>query len=369
MSDYLVKIILPLSLGLGVVAGFVMHRSDFCFAGMFRDLFLFRNAFMLRNLVVVLVLLMGLYECARLAGLTIYPFPGFGPASAGFLLGGALFGIGMVLAGGCVVGTLYRMGSGRLLSGVAFAGLIVGSTLYAEIHPWWKAVEQALQLPTEAVTLPQLLSVSPTVLIVPLVCGGALLLWRWARQGKLQRSSSAAGYLQPWKAGAVLALLGLMSVLVIGLPLGITTCYAKAGGMLLGQWVPEHIAALGFFNGNGLNFTHPLAGVTLRGGAGPHVDAIALIQFPLVGGIVLGAAFSALLLREWRLTLSLPPRQLIAALAGGLVMGVAARMASGCNIWYLLGGIPLLTLDSLLFVTGLFPGAWAGSRLLDRWVV
>jgi hypothetical protein len=46
-----IVIVLTLFL-LGSVAGYVMHRSDFCIAGMFRDLFLFRNTLMLRMLVL-----------------------------------------------------------------------------------------------------------------------------------------------------------------------------------------------------------------------------------------------------------------------------------------------------------------------------
>ena len=42
-----------LSLLLGLAAGFVMHRSDFCLAGMFRDLFLFRRTVIIRSFVLL----------------------------------------------------------------------------------------------------------------------------------------------------------------------------------------------------------------------------------------------------------------------------------------------------------------------------
>jgi len=60
---------------LGLAAGFVMHRSDFCLAGTFRDLFLFRSLFKLRILLLLIITSMILFEFARLAGLLIYPFP------------------------------------------------------------------------------------------------------------------------------------------------------------------------------------------------------------------------------------------------------------------------------------------------------
>ena len=48
-----------------------------------------------------------------------------------------LLGVGMVLAGGCVVGTLYKMGAGGIGSVAAFGGLLAGSALYAGVHPAW----------------------------------------------------------------------------------------------------------------------------------------------------------------------------------------------------------------------------------------
>jgi uncharacterized membrane protein YfcA len=44
-------------------------------------------------------------------------------------------------------------------------------------------------------------------------------------------------------------------------------------------------------------------------------------------------------------------------------------MAPACNLWHLWGGLPILALQSLLFLAGMVPGAWIGSRLLTRLVV
>ena len=54
---------------------------------------------------------------------------------------------------------------------------------------------------------------------------------------------------------------------------------------------------------------------------------------------------------------------------GGIGMGLASRMASGCNVWHVLGGLPILAWQSLLFVAGMIPGAWLGSKLLVKVVV
>jgi uncharacterized membrane protein YfcA len=49
-----------------------------------------------------------------------------------------------------------------------------------------------------------------------------------------------------------------------------------------------------------------------------------------------------------------------------MIMGMAARLSSGCNVWHLWGGLPYLALSSLLFLVGIVPGAWVGSRVLKR---
>jgi uncharacterized membrane protein YedE/YeeE len=96
---------------------------------------------------------------------------------------------------------------------------------------------------------------------------------------------------------------------------------------------------------------------------------VAAIQYPLVVGITLGAMISALLLRELRFHYRVQVAHYLSALIGGCVVGVAARMVPGCNIWHLWGGVPILALQSLLFLVGLLPGAWVGSKLLTRYVV
>ena len=131
-------LIIVICLVLGLLTGVVMYLSDFCIAGMFRDLFLLRRFVMMRYLALLVVSSMILFELARQMGfLPLYPFPLLYSPTPANLIGGFLFGTGMVLAGGCVVGTLYKMGSGSVLSATAFIGLVAGSGLYAEIHPFW----------------------------------------------------------------------------------------------------------------------------------------------------------------------------------------------------------------------------------------
>jgi hypothetical protein len=358
------------SLAAGLVAGFVMHRSDFCVTAMFRDVFLFRDAFLLRMLVLLVVASLLLFELARWAGLlSPYPFPLLGPASPASLVGGFVFGIGMVLAGGCVVGSLYKLGAGSLLSGVAFLGMLAGSALYAEAHPAWSAFAKATLLHDRAITLPQWLGLEPALVLLPLAGFGMVLLQRWQRAGLMTRTTHAAGHLPPWQAALILAGIGLFSYLLVGMPLGITTSYAKLGASMEAWLWPGHVESLAYFAAQPLNYTPPLASQPIQGGPGPALDAVAAIQYPLIAGILLGGFVSARRVGEFRLKAGAPARQYASALLGGLLLGLSARMIPGCNIWHLFGGLPILALQSLLFLAGLLPGAWLGSQLLARYVI
>lgn len=353
------------SLLLGLAAGFVMHRSDFCMAGMLRDLFLFRSTFKLRILLLTVLTTMVLVELARQTVLiSLFPFPGFGPSGLANIIGGMIFGVGMVLAGGCVAGTLYKMGSGKIVSAVAFAGLIVGSVLYAEFHPVWKSFADKMLILPGKVTLAQILGMQQGMVISVVAILMAIPLVFWWRGGKLVRSSAADGYLQPWKAGLMLALLVTLSVLIIGIPLGITTSYAKAGAWMVNLIAPWHADGLSYFKARAFDYPNRLLGIAYCGGPGPAFDAISLIQFPLIGGIIAGGFLSVRLLGEFRIHAKVPIPQYLSGFIGGVLMGLASRMAPSCNIWHILGGMPILALQSIFFVAGLLPGAWLGSRLL-----
>lgn len=361
-------IALVASLAVGLAAGFCMHRSDFCLAGAFRDLFLFRDGRRLRALVLVVTTSAVLFELARVTGLLpYYPFPWFNPPAATNLVGGCLFGIGMVLAGGCVVGVLYKLGGGSLPAGVAILGLLTGSALYAEMHPFWSRLAKATAWHDPAVTLPQLTGLAPGWWIAGISLAGGGLCWRWYRQGLWRTPlQQAEGYLPLWVTALVLAGLGLMSALGTGMPMGVTTSYAKAAGFFEKLVAPGHVAQVAYFAAQPLHLVLPSGGPQLVGGGGPVLDVVALIQFPLIVGIVLGAMASAVSLGEFHPRWRLSWCQAGVVFAGGVIMALGSRMTPGCNVWHLLGGLPLLTMQSLLFLAGMLPGAWLGGRLLLR---
>jgi hypothetical protein len=77
----------------------------------------------------------------------------------------------------------------------------------------------------------------------------------------------------------------------------------------------------------------------------------------------MGATGAALAAGRWSVRIDLHPGALIAAVAGGLLMGYGARIGFGCTIGALLSGIASTSLHGWLWFAAVLPGTWIGARL------
>jgi uncharacterized membrane protein YedE/YeeE len=98
--------------GFGI--GFVLQRSRFCLSRVFREPFMTAEGEMTKALILAVALATPV-GAALIAYGTIDPYLAI-PARfwLGSALGGLVFGIGMVFAGGCASGSLWRVGEGHL---------------------------------------------------------------------------------------------------------------------------------------------------------------------------------------------------------------------------------------------------------------
>ena len=104
---------------LGALLGIVMQRGRFCVTGMLRDVFLQRSwRTFTALLVVITVHAVGLAALTTL-GVISPDYPSFMPLAV--VVGGFMFGVGIILAGGCASGTWYRSGEGLVGSWIALA--------------------------------------------------------------------------------------------------------------------------------------------------------------------------------------------------------------------------------------------------------
>lgn len=117
----------------GIALGFVLERSQFCMASAFRDYFLFKHTSMLKAVLLTLaVTSAGFYLVSHQDLIATYPY--LKEAGLYTAIGSIIFGVGMVLAGGCASSTLYRVGEGYTTSLVALVGMLVGIGGFAEVY-------------------------------------------------------------------------------------------------------------------------------------------------------------------------------------------------------------------------------------------
>ena len=115
----------------GVAYGMMLQYGRFCFASASRDLF---AAGVPRMAVGILIAL--IFFSLIQAALASTDMSTFHPAPFGIhmLIAGCVFGVGMVLAGGCASGSLYKVGEGNMTSLLAVVvGLCLGQAVFVDL--------------------------------------------------------------------------------------------------------------------------------------------------------------------------------------------------------------------------------------------
>ena len=97
----------------GFLIGLVMHRSRFCFVRAFRDPFMTGEAKMVKAVAISIIIYFAGSSVIKWAYLQEPTMGVYHPFILGSLIGGFIFGIGMLLAGGCASSTLWRVGEGQ----------------------------------------------------------------------------------------------------------------------------------------------------------------------------------------------------------------------------------------------------------------
>jgi uncharacterized membrane protein YedE/YeeE len=121
----------------GFGLGFVMQRARICFARAFREPFMTAEGDMTKAIILALALAVPV-GAMLFEKKAIDPFIAI-PATfwLGSLLGGFIFGVGMIFAGGCASGALWRMGEGHLKLWVAAFFFAWGGSSFSAIVKRW----------------------------------------------------------------------------------------------------------------------------------------------------------------------------------------------------------------------------------------
>jgi uncharacterized membrane protein YedE/YeeE len=249
------------------------------------------------------------------------------------VIGGLLFGAGMVLTRGCVsrLTVLTASGNMRALTVLLVFGFVAHATMKGVLSPlrtWF--TKSTYDLPFETAYL----SAIPNFGIF---FGLAL--------------TSVTGLLVVRSGNSTLnvALVVLLSALV---PLA----FATTGFVLLDDFDPIATEGLSFTApiADGLFFTIASTAITPNFGAG------------LIGGVLIGAFASALIRREFNWQSFENNAEMGRYLTGAIFMGFGGVMAGGCTVGAGLSGIPTLSIAAILATGAIALGALVMKRVLER---
>lgn len=130
----------------GLAFGLIIERAQVCFTSAFRDLWLTGRTQMAKAIIIgMAVSTIGVFSYVQL-GVS----PKIMWAGPNSVIGGLLFGFGIVLAGGCETGWMYRAVEGQVHYWWVGLGNIIGATVLAA---WWDDIAPALATNYEKVNL------------------------------------------------------------------------------------------------------------------------------------------------------------------------------------------------------------------------
>lgn len=89
----------------------------------------------------------------------------------------------------------------------------------------------------------------------------------------------------------------------------------------------------------------------------------------MTAAIILGSLISVLFTSEFKFKKIKDKKQLMFALAGGIIMGYGTRLSFGCNIGAYFSAIPSLSLHGWIFGIFAFVGAWVGGKILLKYML
>lgn len=324
----------------GVLFGYIIQRGRYCANTGFRDIIFMNDFTLFRSFILALITmiiganLLSDFGFFRLVPQTFFPFAN--------ILGGFIFGLGMVVAGGCGSGVWYRIGEGHLGAGVAALGFLIGAsaTTNGILHPVYRALKSVA---------------------VPIAGKRNARLWEVIGDGMTEK----------WIVIGVLAIIAAIFIYK-GKPFSLGKSkgfYWSVTGVLIGImgiiafWAAEYWGGFA----RGLNFTTPTAellNVVVTGDSnslffkgyalGPYTVTWSLFN---IIGVPLGAYISAKILKEFMLKVP-PAKELLTVFGGGLMMGFGGILGGGCTVGQALTGVTTLSIGSIVATIFMILGNW-----------
>lgn len=385
---------LPMALFAGLMIGYVLTRSRFGFAGGIKRVF-YRGEASLTNALLVMfavtaIVNIGIQWAAASKGAipawlvtndTQSIIPGTQNVRIGNIstaLGGFLFGIGMMLAGGCASGTLSDFGEGEGHSWIALPFFVLAAAPGQKLG--YDLDQTAIGQIGIKAWMPQYIGYGGSIAITLLIFLGLYYLAKKYENHKKEMgmySDPKSDYLdfekpikddgevskffswetyhkffvERWSfiAGAIGISVGAIFILVTtGKAWGVTTPFVSLDQKFLGLF--------------GAKFTSPAFDETAEAMKGSLlVDGGTIRNI----GLVLGAFIAFLMAGRFSMKFNFTKKDIGIYATGGLLMGLGSRCARGCNIGALYSSICNFSVHGYIFMIFLVLGGIVGIKLFE----
>lgn len=324
--------------GLSLVFGFLAQKSHFCTMGAVSDVVNMRNWTRMQMWAIAIAVAMlgfaGLvYSGVIAADKTLYATTKVLWLSA--LIGGLMFGFGMVLASGCGNKTLLRISSGSLKSLVVF--VVMGVAAFATL----KGVTAMVRVNTlDTVSLAASMPDKSLRLAISCLIGAALIAWS-LRNSEVRQVSV---WLPSCALGAVIVAMWWVS--------------ARLG------YVQEHpdtlqeaFVATNSGRAEALSFVAPIAYVLDWLMMFSDKSKVLTLGMVSVFGVLVGGFIEAKMSKTFRWEGFGSVEDVANHLVGAVLMGVGGVTAMGCTIGQGLSGVSTLAIGSFIAIAGILAGA------------
>ena len=345
-------LVLWATFALSVVFGAITRRTHFCTMGAVADIVNMGDWARMRMWIMAMgVAIIGFNAMVALgwldAGKSVYGGPRVMWLSA--LVGGAMFGFGMVLASGCGSKTLVRIGGGNLKSLVVFA--VLGIAAFATL----KGITGVARVATvDRVAfdlagpqdLPSLAARTFGVAkpwaahVLSVVLGGALIAWVLVRREGRTRDVLLGGV----GIGAVIAAMWWVS--------GRLGFIAEDPNTLQEAFVATNSQRM-----ESLSFVAPIAYTIDWLIFFSDKSKVLTIGIVSTVGVIVGSALVALATRTFRWEGFGSVEDTANHLVGATLMGIGGVTAMGCTVGQGLSGVSTLALGSFIAFAGIVSGA------------
>jgi uncharacterized membrane protein YedE/YeeE len=343
-----------IGLGLGVS----LYQAAFGFTGGWRNFIEKRDSKSLRAQLIMLALAGVVFSVFFNSKSFIYDGTMIGaiaPVGTSVVIGSFIFGLAMQLGGGCGSGTLFTAGSGNLKMVITLVFFIIGSLLGSYHFEFWT------NLPSlGGFSLLNSFSKIQTILIqLSLLTLIYIYISRldFKHNNKIEHSditsnSSHSIMRGPWPLlwGSVsLVFFSFLMLQAAGHPWSVTFAF--------GLWGAKIASAIGVDVASWSYWQLEYPSTALENSVLADPTTVSNI------GIILGALIGSSLSGKISKFSSVNKKLIMAAVLGGLFMGYGARLAFGCNIGALFGGIASGSLHGWVWFLFAFLGSVVGVKL------